>query len=250
MRSESDDEQSGGGCGGLFTTTHWSVVLRAGQEKSPRAAAALEQLCRTYWYPLYVYARRHGHGPEDAEDLVQGFFLQLLRGRTLAAVDPHKGLFRSFLLAGLKYYMADCRDKACSQKRGGGQAALPFDVSNGETRYVKEPKDNLSPDKIYERQWVMALLEQVLARLALEYKESDKAEHFAGLRQFLVEGGRGTPYAEVGAQLGLTEEAVKKAVQRLRQRYGELIREELTHTLTSPTQVEEELRYLHAIMAG
>ena len=244
------DDQLGSGRQGQFTTTHWSVVLRAGQEDSPQTAAALEQLSRTYWYPLYVYARRHGHGPEDAEDLIQGFFLQLLQNRTFAGANPNKGLFRCFLLAGLKYYIADSRDRAKAQKRGGGLPALPFDVSGAEGRYGKEPRDDLSPDKIYERQWAVALLDQVLVRLEQHYGETGRGELFARLKPFLVEDGRDTPYAGVAVELGLTEDAVNKAVQRLRQRYGALFREEIAHTLANPANVEEELRYLRGILTG
>ncbi len=250
MSAHGAEKQANQGEWDQFTTTHWSVVLQAGREGSPQAAAALEKLCRTYWYPLYVYARRHGHGPEDAEDLIQGFFLQLLQNRTFAHVDPGKGRFRSFLLAGLRYYTADWRDKARAQKRGSGHVALPFSLSEAEGRYGREPRDDLSPDKIFERHWAVAMLEQVLARLERHYLETGRGELFAQLKPLLVEGGRGKPYTEVGAQLGMTEESVKKAVQRLRQRYGALFREEIAHTVANPTEVEEELRYLHAIMAG
>ncbi len=250
MTAHEDDERAGSGDWPQFTTTHWSVVLQAGQGETPQATAALEQLCRTYWYPLYAYARRHGHGPEDAEDLIQGFFLQLFQHKTLTHVDQRKGLFRAFLLAGLKYYMADCRDKARAQKRGGGLAALPFDLSDAEIRYGREPSDDLAPDRLFERHWAVTLLEQVVDRLERDYDEAGKGELFVKLKPFLVEGGRGQPYAAVGVELGLTEEAVKKAVQRLRQRYGALFREEIAQTVANPADAEEELRYLHAVMAG
>ncbi len=248
MNPLGDEDQADAGNWDQFTTTHWSVVVQARQEDSPQAAAALEQLCRTYWYPLYVYARRHGHSPEDAEDLIQGFFLQLLQNRSFADVDPQKGLFRSFLLAALKYYIADRRDQAQAQKRGGELPALPFEVRGAEVRYGKEPRDDLSPDRIYERQWAMSLLDQVLARLERHYEETGRGDLFVKLKPFLVEGGRVKPYAEVGADLGMTEEAVKKAVQRLRQRYGTLFREEIAQTLADPAEAEEELRYLHTIL--
>jgi RNA polymerase sigma factor (sigma-70 family) len=246
--AEDDDERVGTVGRDQFTTTHWSVVLQAGHGDSSQAAAALEQLCRTYWYPLYVYARRRGHGHEDAEDLIQGFFLQLLQHRSFADVSPNKGQFRSFLLAGLKYYLADSWDKAQAEKRGGGLPTLMCDMSGAELRYAKESCDDLRPDKIYERQWAVTLLGQVLARLERHYDETGRGELFVKLKSFLVEGGRGRPYAEVGAELGLSEEAVKKAVQRLRQRYGALFREEIAQTLANPAEVDEELRYLNAIM--
>ncbi|HOW66777.1 MAG TPA: sigma-70 family RNA polymerase sigma factor [Candidatus Paceibacterota bacterium] len=235
---------------GQFATTHWSVVLAAGQRESPQAAAALEELCQTYWYPLYVYARRNGHGPEDAEDLIQGFFLQLFRYQSLAHVDRDKGRFRSFLLTSLKYYAADCRDKVRTQKRGSGLTALRFDIRSAEGRYSKEPCNDLSPDKVYDRQWALTQLKRVLERLAEHYRETGKVEWFAALRPFLVEGGRGKTYAEAGMELGMTEEAVKKAVLRMRQHYARLFREAIAQTLADPAQVDEELRYLHAVLTG
>jgi DNA-directed RNA polymerase specialized sigma24 family protein len=193
-----------------FATTHWSVVLAAGQSESPQAAQALETLCSTYWYPLYAYVRRRGHGHEDAQDLTQAFLLQLLERRSFARVDRGKGRFRSFLLAGLNYFLADAHDHVIAQKRGGGQPTLSFDAQTAEQRYRLEPVDDLSPDKLFERQWALALLDQVLARLEKEFCETGKSGLFQQLRVFLV-AGRGEPtYAQVATELGLTGAASRK----------------------------------------
>ena len=235
---------------GTFATTHWSVVLMAGQSTDSQASEALEQLCRTYWYPLYAYVRRRGHGHEDAQDLTQGFLLQLLERKSFARVDRERGRFRSFLLGGLNYFLADEHARANAQKRGGGRPVVSFDALAAEQRYSLEPLDQLSPDKLFERQWALALLDRVLARLEHEFQEAGKGDLFERLRGFLVaEVGQET-YAAAAAGLGMTGEAVKKAVQRMRHRYYALFREEVSHTLADPAEVDEELRYLCAVMAG
>jgi DNA-directed RNA polymerase specialized sigma24 family protein len=235
----------------LFATTHWSVVLATADQDSPQGAAALEKLCRTYWYPLYCYVRRHGYGHEDAQDLTQGFLLQLLERHSLARVDAGKGRFRSFLLAGLNYFLADHRDRASAQKRGGGQPLLSFmDGSVADERYRLEPVDERSPDKLFERRWALTLLDQVLTRLEQEFRETGKAELFQRLHVFLVAGTGEDSYAAAGAELGMSGDAVKKAVHRMRHRYYELFREEIAHTVADPAEVEEEMRYLCTVMAG
>ena len=235
---------------GLFTTTHWSVVLAAGLSESPQAAQALETLCGTYWYPLYAYVRRRGHGHEDAQDLTQAFLLQLLERKSFGRADPGKGRFRSFLLAGLNYFLADARDRVSAQKRGGGQPILSFDAQTAEQRYRLEPVDYLSPDRLFERQWALALLGQVLARLEEEYREAGKDRLFQQLRVFLVAGRGEATYAQVAAELGLSGEAVKKAVHRMRQRYYSLFRETIAQTVADPAEVADEMRYLCTMMAG
>jgi DNA-directed RNA polymerase specialized sigma24 family protein len=237
--------------GATFVTTHWSVVLASADQESPQARAALEELCRTYWYPLYCYVRRRGYSHEDAQDLTQGFLLQLLERHSFAHVDASKGRFRSFLLAGLNYFLSDQRERAAAQKRGGGRSTLSFvDAQAADERYRLEPVDERSPDKLFERRWALTLLDQVFGRLEHELREAGKAELFQRLRVFLVEGPGEENYAEVGAELGMSGEAVRKAVQRMRQRYHELFRDEIAHTVAGPAQVEEELRYLYAIMAA
>ena len=201
---------------GVFATTHWSVVLAAGQAGSPQAIEALERLCSTYWYPLYVYVRRRGYNEPDARDLTQGLFAHLLERDALQCVSAEKGKFRSFLLASLNYFLADTRDRALAQKRGGGRDVVSFDAQEAEERYRLEPIDPQSPDRIFERRWALAMLDQVLARLEKEFVKAGKEELFQRLRGFLVEGaGEGT-YAEAARDLELTEEAVKKSVQRMR----------------------------------
>jgi RNA polymerase sigma-70 factor (ECF subfamily) len=235
---------------GTFATTHWSVVLAAGQSDSPQAAHALETLCGAYWYPLYAYVRRRGHGHEDAQDLTQAFLLQLLERKSFARVDPGKGRFRSFLLAGLNYFLSDARDHVSAQKRGGGQPNLPFDAQTAEQRYRLEPVDDLSPDRLFERQCALALLDQVLARLEKEFFEAGKAGLFQQLRVFLVAGRGESTYTQVATELGLTREAVKKAVHRMRHRYYALFREAIAQTVADPAEVPDEMRYLRALMAG
>ena len=196
------------------------------------------------------YVRRRGHGHEDAQDLTQAFLLQLLERQSFARVDRGKGRFRSFLLAGLNYFLADAHDHVSAQKRGGGQPALSFDAQTAEQRYRLETVDDLSPDKLFERQWALALLDQVLAPLEKEFCETGKAGLFQQLRVFLVARRGEATYAQVAAELGLTGEAVKKAVHRMRHRYYALFREAIAQTVADPAEVADEMRYLCAVMAG
>lgn len=233
-----------------FATTHWSVVVAAKGTDSPAVREALEKLCRTYWYPIYAYLRRRGCGEHDAQDLTQGFFAQLLQRRSIQSVEREKGKFRSFLLASLNYFLADERDRANAQKRGGGRQVLSLDVQEAEQRYRLEPVDERSPEKIFEYRWAMTLLDQVLARLGQEFTEAGKRELFERLQAFLVEGTGEETYAEVAQEVGLTEEAVKKAVQRMRRRYHQLFREEIAQTVASPAEVDEELRHLCTVLSS
>jgi RNA polymerase sigma factor (sigma-70 family) len=239
-----------GAHGGVFATTHWSVVLTAGQSTDSQASEALERLCRTYWYPLYAYIRRRGHGHEDAQDLTQGFLLQLLERKSFARVDRERGRFRSFLLASLNYYLADQRDHAGAIKRGAGQVPFSLDASAAAERYQLEPPDNDSPDRLFERRWALALLDQVLQRLGQEFQEAGKGTLFQRLQDFLVKGQAEAKYPDAAADLGMSVEAVRKAAQRMRQRYYELFREEIAHTVGHAGEVEDELRYLCEIIAG
>jgi len=229
---------------GVFATTHWSVVLAAGQSESPGAQEALAKLCQTYWYPLYAFVRRQGHSPHDAQDLTQEFFARLLRSHYFAAADPKRGRFRSFLLGSIKHFLAHEWEKGRALKRGGGQVLISLDGPAGETRYALEPPDNVTADKIFERRWALTLLEQVLARLQEDYAASGKRQLFQELKPTLTGEKCAGSYVEIGSRLGLNEGAVKVAVHRLRQRYGELLREEIAHTVASPEEVEEELRHL------
>ena len=230
-----------------FATTHWSVVLAAGQSTDTEASAALEQLCRTYWYPIYAYVRRRGRSPEDAQDLTQEFLARLLATHGLDNVHPNKGRFRSFLLASLNHFLANEWDKAQAQKRGGGTMAISLDAA--EKRYRGEPREEMSPERIFERQWVLTLLAQVAARLRASYEAAGNGPVFEGLQIYLT-GEKGLPpYAETAGQLGLSLDAVKKAVERLRWRYGALLREEIAHTVSGPAEVDEEIRHLRAVLA-
>jgi RNA polymerase sigma factor (sigma-70 family) len=232
----------------LFTTTHWSVVLAAAKPEAPEAAAALERLCRTYWYPLYAYVRREGHNPADAQDLTQGFFASLLARNSLLRVAPGKGKFRSFLLASMRHLLSDQRDRARTAKRGGGQEELSLDAQEAEERYRLEPVDRLDAEKIYERRWAMTLLEQALIRLRDESAAAGKAELFERLRRF-VAGDSDATWGEAAAELGLSEGAMKIAVHRLRARYRALLRDEIAQTVTDPTEIEAEVRYLMRVIS-
>ena len=233
-----------------FVTTHWSLVVSAGHNDTPNARNALEKLCLAYWSPIYAFVRRQGQGPDDAQDLTQEFFARLLEKKSLAAADPAKGRFRSFLLASLKHFLANEWDKARAQKRGGGQILIPIDVAAAETSCGIEPADNLTAEKIYERRWALALLDQVLRRLRAEYVRDGKENLFERLKPTLTEASRSVRYAEIAAQLGTSEGAVKVAVHRLRQRYREVLRAEIADTVTSPGEVEDEIRNLFAAQAG
>jgi DNA-directed RNA polymerase specialized sigma24 family protein len=232
-----------------FTTTHWSIVLNAQDTASPLAAAALEKLCRVYWYPLYVYVRRQGEDEESAKDLTQGFFARLLEKHYVAQVQREKGKFRCFLLGSLKHYLADERDKARAQKRGGGQTLVSLDDSTGEGRYRLEPVETMDAEKLFERRWALTLLDQARARLRAEYLESGKASLYDRLKAFEAGDKNAPPYAEVAADLGLSESGVKSAVFRLRQRYRELVREEVANTVDSPVAVDGEIRYLISVIS-
>ena len=251
MNSDSASARTTSATGGspVFATTHWSVVLAAKDAESPQRIEALERLCRTYWYPLYAYVRRRGFPEHDAQDLTQAFFAQLLERNAFDGVSPNKCKFRSFLLASLNYFLADERDRAKSKKRGGGREIVSFDAQEAEERYRLEPADDRSPERIFERRWAMTLLDQVLRRLEAEYVQTGKAAMFQGLRPVLVEGSAEATYAQIASRLGMTEEAIKKAAQRMRRRYQQMFREEIAHTVATLTEVEEELRYLCAVLA-
>ena len=236
------------GQAGCFVTTHWSVVLTAGHSDTPRARAALETLCQTYWRPLYAYVRRRGYSLEDAQDLTQEFFARLLEHNRVGSVSPEKGRFRSFLLASMNHFLADEWDKARAQKRGGGKVTF-LDLRDAETKLGEQAPETLTPEKAFERRWAITLLEQVYQHLGQEYKEQGKAGLFEALRGSLAGAGGTAPYAELARQLGMTEGAVKVAVHRLRHRYRELLRGTIAETVSGPAEVEDELRYLLRTLA-
>jgi RNA polymerase sigma-70 factor (ECF subfamily) len=228
----------------LFVTTHWSVVLAARDESSPDSAAALEALCRAYWYPLYALVRRQGHTPCDAQDLTQEFFARLLAKDYLSSAAREKGRFRTFLRVALKRFLANEWDRVRRLKRGGGQAPRSLDTAMAEDRYQAEPGGGLPPDCLYERRWAMTLLEQTLSRLRAEHTAAGKAAEFERLKGVLMAERGAIQYGALAAALGLSEGAARVAVHRLRKRFRELFRAAVADTVSGPGEVESELRYL------
>jgi RNA polymerase sigma factor (sigma-70 family) len=241
--------QSADGRAMAFTTTHWSVVLEA-QGETPAAQQALEILCQTYWRPLYGFVRRQGLGREEAQDLVQEFFARLLAHRNLETVRREKGRLRSYLLVSLKRFLATERHRASGVKRYTSGPHIPLDELLQSEVADLELAETWSADRLYERHWALAVLEQVLGRLESEYRAARNAVLFNQLKEFLV-GERSRPtQAEIGAELGMTENAVKQAFHRFRQRYRVLLREEIAHTVIAPGDVEDELRHLISVLRG
>lgn len=233
--------------GAAFTTTHWSVVLEA-QGDSPVAQEALEKLCRAYWRPIYGFVRRQGIGPEEGKDLTQGFFALLLERRDLNAVRKEKGRLRSYLLTSLKHFLTNERNRAMAIKRGEGNQLIPLDDLAERERVGFEPSDILPPDEIYQRRWALSVLDQVLARLAEEYRAAGNVQLFDRLQKSLTkEPDRATP-ADTADEFGMTESAVRQASYRLRQRYREILREEIAHTVMAAGDIDDELRHLVAVL--
>jgi len=230
-----------------FVATPWTVVLAAVRGDSIQARGALEKLCSAYWYPLYAFVRREGHSPHDAEDLTQGFFACLIEKRYLDAVNPAKGKFRAFLLAALKHFISDERDRAQAQKRGGGHVFVSFDTQSAEAKYGLEAAHHETPERIFERNWAMALLERVMAALRDEYAADSKTKLFDELKTALTAESGSVPYAEIAVKLDSTEGAVKMAAHRLRHRYRQLLRAEIAHTVASADEIEAEIRHLFAV---
>jgi RNA polymerase sigma factor (sigma-70 family) len=236
--------------GDVFVTTRWTVVLSAGRQSSPESDRALSELCQTYWYPLYAYVRRQDYTKEDAEDLVQAFFARFLEKNYLEGLNAGRGKFRAFLLASLKHFLANEWDKANRQKRGGGTPHLSLDWQSADDRFHLDPPDPVSPEKIFDREWALALLERVIARLRGECAADGKGALFDQARGYLMVGEKAIPYAEAARNLGMDEGAVRVAVHRLRKRYRELLRDEIAQTLDDPAQVADELRSLQAALAS
>jgi RNA polymerase sigma factor (sigma-70 family) len=232
---------------GVFVTTQWSVVLAA-QGKSPAAEEALEKLCRVYWWPLYGFVRRQGYNPEEAQDLTQGFFAMLLERRDLDAVRREKGRLRSYLLASLKNFIGKTRRRAMTLKRGQGQPLVALEDLLARERADVELADTLTAERIYERRWALTLLEQVLARLEDEYRVAGSSGLFDQLKQLLTDDPGQPSQAQIAQQLSMTENAVKQAFYRLRQRYRLLLRDEIAQTVAQPGDVEDELRHFITIL--
>jgi RNA polymerase sigma-70 factor (ECF subfamily) len=232
-----------------FNTTQWTQVLNAGRNDSTGAREALEELCRTYWYPLYAFARRRGQSPQDAEDSTQGFFARLLKLDSLAEVRREKGKFRSFLLVSFNHYLADEWDRARARKRGRDQL-IPLDFASAEARLNRERTDSLTPEKSFERKWAMTLLESVVQDIRREYEGAGKGALFIALRFSIVDEESKVPYAELSERLNLRESALRVAVHRLRQRYRELLRAEIARTVATEGEVDEEIRHLFGVLSG
>lgn len=231
-----------------FVTTHWSVVLQAGGETSAAGAAALERLCRTYWYPLFAFLRRKGFGEEDAKDLTQQFFTRLLERNDFRGVAARKGKFRTFLLTGLTHFISNERDRQRAIKRGGGQVTFSLDALPPEQFQRVEPASDLSPAKLFDQRWAMTLLDAAVRRLQAEMTDAGRAGQFEHLKKFLTEEPAEGEYLAVATRLDSTSQAVAVAVHRLRQRYRQLVRAEVANTVSSPTEVEEEMRHLLAAL--
>ena len=225
----------------IFATTHWSVVLAAGEEDSPQAREALETLCGAYWYPIYVYVRRKGYGPEDAQDLTQEFFAQLIAKHHLRQADRGKGKFRTFLLAMLEHFMAREWNRSHRQKRGGQFKIVSLDQYTPEERYRLEPADNETPEKKFLHQWALTVLKHTMNALEQECEAQGKTALFREAKN-LLSGERDTsPYTAISQELAMSEGAARVAVHRLRQRYGELMRDQIARTGGDPREVDEEV---------
>jgi RNA polymerase sigma-70 factor (ECF subfamily) len=226
------------------------VVIAAGRNDTPRAQKALEHLCRMYWYPLYAYVRRRGNSQTDAQDLTQGFFTHLLKNQSLSSATPERGRFRAFLLTALNHFLINEWQRGQAEKRGGGAEVLSLDWAAAEERFDLEPADRATPDQVFDKQWALTLLGEVLNRLDAEYRREGKPALFAALKDTLQGSRESQPYASLAAQLGMSEGAVRVAVHRLRKRYRELVRDEIAHTLANSQDVEAEMRHLFQALAG
>jgi RNA polymerase sigma-70 factor (ECF subfamily) len=234
-----------------FTTTHWSVVLAAA-ETAPSGREALEQLCRNYWPPVYAFIRRQGKSPDDARDLTQEFFTQFLEKKRVKLADPERGRFRSFLVAALKNFLTSEWRRDHAKKRGGGQWIMSLDEHRGaETRFLSEPADaGTTPDRAFEKRWALTLLEQTLSRLGQEFTDGGQRAHFDALKVFVWGNPGSVSQADIAARLGITPNAVGVAVHRLRRRLGELLRDEIAHTVASPAEIDDEMRHLMEVVGS
>ena len=228
----------------FFATTRWSIVLHAGDEDSADRERALATLCETYWYPLYAFLRREGHRPEDAQDLTQGFFARFLEKNYLQSVRRERGRFRSYLLGALKHYRSNERNKERAQKRGGGRTLISLDFVDAEERYKIEPADDVDADALFERQWALTLVDTTLTRLRGEYEAKGKGAVYDRLKSALTGGGDESTYKDAASELSMKENAVKVTVHRMRKRFGDLLREEVAHTVKASDEVETEIRRL------
>lgn len=232
-----------------FAATSWTNVIAAQQGGSPEAEAALEKLCRTYWYPLYAYLRRKGNDSHRAQDLTQEFLYRLIRENYLGAADRRRGKFRSFLLAALNHFVSNQRDYERAVKRGGRVNFVSLDDDQSETRFLREPSSDLSPEKIFERNWFLALFEEALARLRQEQLAAGRQEVFDQLKQFVVEDAESGEYRAIAPKVNMTPNAVAVTVHRLRERYKRLVQDEVIRTVADPSEIEDELHRFFAVLA-
>ena len=232
-----------------FATTHWSVVLAARRGSSARSGDALARLCESYWYPLYAYIRRQGHTCEDAQELTQEFFLRFLEKDGVQPADPERGRFRSYLLAAVRHFLANEWDRQRALKRGGAAPKISIDLQNAERRYILEPAQSLTAEKIYERRWALELLERVRVQMKDEFSKAGKTALHDRLNCFVAGETSSDSYASAATDLGITEAAVKMAVQRMRKQYRRILREEIAHTVSGESDIEDEIRHLFAALA-
>ncbi len=232
-----------------FATTSWTKVLAARDAPSTEARQALEGLCRVYWYPLYALVRRRGNDPEESRDLTQAYFAELLEKGYLEDYDPERGRFRVFLMASVKHFLSKELEKALAWKRGGRADVVSLDADEVEGRYRFEPVDHLTPEQIFERRWALTVLVRALGRLRREQEDADRGREFQHLEGFLTGQGATASYREVAEQLAISENAVKSSIHRLRQRFGQVLRSEIAETVSSPTEVDDEVKHLLGVIA-
>lgn len=233
----------------LFLTTRWSIVMNARNPASSSSTLALESLCRAYWYPLYVFVRRQGHSAHDAQDLTQAFFARLLEKDYLQTVAREKGRFRTFLIVAMKRFLLNEWDKLRTLKRGGDRLHLPLDTGLAETRYLNESSETLPADQVYERRWALTLLEQAMARLRSDYQNSGREKEFEHLKLSLTAERGEVSYREIANVLQMTEGAARVALHRLRKRFREIFREEIAGTVSTSGEVDDEVRYVVAVLS-
>jgi len=233
---------------GHFVTTHWSVVLEAGGEQATDAEQALARLCETYWPPIYSFLRRQGLNVQDAEDCTQGFLATLLSRHAFARADPERGRFRSYLLTALRHYLSDIRGRESSLKRGGHHPAVVLDRARAEGAWLAGGQESVTPERLYELRWATTLLETTLEHLARDFTRTGRADFFAELKGYVWGQQVNTPYRLIAERFGLSESAVRVTVHRLRQRFRELLRMEVAHTVARPEEIDEELRHLVEVL--
>lgn len=234
---------------GKFVTTHWSMILAAGDTSSPLHKQALSELCQLYWHPLYAYLRRYGYDSHQAEDYTQSFFTQILEKHSLHKVEPTSGKFRSFLLKSLRHFVADEQDCSKAIKRGGAAHKLFIDLEKAEDQYTRSLTHNISPEKFFERSWAITILRRTMSRLEVEFTNKNKQVHFTALSAYIAGQKTNIPYHNLAIELNMTEGAVKVAVYRLRRRYLELLRHEIAQTVETEDQIDDEIRDLFAVLA-